>query len=71
VVHQCHRRGPAQWGRIAENDYNLNISRYADTFVEEEPVNIPAVQKETKELDNELGKVRGKMDNYLKKLGLQ
>ena len=32
---------------IAENDYNLNIPRYVDTFEEEEPVDIPAVQKES------------------------
>jgi len=31
---------------IQENDYNLNIPRYADTFEEEEPVDIEATKKE-------------------------
>jgi type I restriction enzyme M protein len=68
VEKYSHRASPQE---IAENDYNLNIARYVDTFEEEEPVNISAVQKEIKELENELIKVRGKMDNYLKELGLQ
>ncbi|WOO87197.1 type I restriction-modification system subunit M [Mollicutes bacterium LVI A0039] len=35
---------------IIENDYNLNIPRYVDTFEEEEPIDIIAVSKEYKEL---------------------
>lgn len=30
---------------VAENDYNLNIPRYVDTFEEEEPVNLDSVTK--------------------------
>lgn len=33
---------------IAENDYNLNIPRYVDTFEEEEPVDLAQVSKELK-----------------------
>ncbi len=36
---------------IAENDYNLNIPRYVDTFEEEEAVDIEAVVQELKALD--------------------
>lgn len=36
---------------IKENDYNLNIPRYVDTFEEEEPVDITAVAKAIKQLD--------------------
>src|SRR6056297_2771869 len=39
---------------IKENDYNLNIPRYVDTFEEEEPVDIKAVQKEIDKLETEL-----------------
>ncbi len=39
---------------IQENDYNLNIPRYVDTFVEEEPVDIVATQKEIVELESEI-----------------
>lgn len=55
---------------IAENDFNLNIPRYVDTFIEEEPVDIVATQKEIEKLENELVEVRSQMDNYLKELGI-
>ena len=55
---------------IAENDFNLNIPRYVDTFEEEDPVDIVAVQQEIKTLELELASVRGDLDGYLKELGL-
>lgn len=54
---------------IAENEFNLNIPRYVDTFEEEEEVDISAVQQEIESLEKELTEVRGKMDEYLKELG--
>jgi len=39
---------------IAENDYNLNIPRYVDTFEAEESIDINAVAKELKELEKEM-----------------
>lgn len=53
---------------IQENDYNLNIPRYVDTFVEEAEVDIVAVQKEIKQLEIELMKVQNEIDLYLKSL---
>lgn len=35
---------------VQENDYNLNIPRYVDTFEEEEPVDLEAVSTELKQL---------------------
>ena len=55
---------------IAENDFNLNIPRYVDTFEEEEPVDIAATQQEIERLESELVEVRAQMDSYLKELGL-
>jgi type I restriction enzyme M protein len=55
---------------IKENDFNLNISRYVDTFEEEEEVDIKATQKEIEGLEEELSEVRKEMDKYLKELGL-
>ena len=55
---------------IRENDYNLNIPRYVDTFEEEEPVDLKAVQEEIKEIDAELAKVEEELSGYLKELGL-
>ncbi|MBU2997556.1 type I restriction-modification system subunit M [Cellulophaga baltica] len=54
---------------IQENDYNLNIPRYVDTFVEEEPVDIVETQKEIVELKAKLNKVEGQMEVFLKEMG--
>jgi type I restriction enzyme M protein len=55
---------------IEENDFNLNIPRYVDTFEEEEPVDITATQKEISRLKSELKDVETQMENYLKELNL-
>lgn len=44
----------APLSEIIENDYNLNIPRYVDTFEEEEPVDLLMVTAELKKLDNEM-----------------
>jgi len=54
---------------IAENDFNLNIPRYVDTFEEEEEIDIVAVQKEIDTLEIELKEVQAKMKQYLAELG--
>jgi type I restriction enzyme M protein len=53
---------------IQENDYNLNIPRYVDTFEEEAEVDIAAVQKEIEQLEGELVKVQKEIDQYLSQL---
>lgn len=55
---------------IIENEFNLNIPRYVDTFEEEEPVDIKAVQEEITRLEGELGNIRSQMNAYLKELGV-
>ncbi len=55
---------------IADNDYNLNIPRYVDTFEEEEPIDIHAVMKEIKELEAKRADLDKQIDVYLKELGL-
>jgi len=54
---------------LAENDYNLNIPRYVDTFEEEEEIDLVAVRAERLKLKAELAVLEGKMDGYLKELG--
>src|SRR5690554_1244494 len=44
----------ATLSEVAENDYNLNIPRYVDTFEEEAPVDIKAVAQEIQTLDADL-----------------
>ncbi|MCX6249826.1 MAG: type I restriction-modification system subunit M [Bacteroidetes bacterium] len=60
----------ATFEEIAENDFNLNIPRYVDTFEEEAEVDIMAVQKEIDKLEVELKEVQKEMTIYLKELGL-
>lgn len=60
----------ASFDEIKENDFNLNIPRYVDTFEEEEEIDLKAVQKEIEQLEIELSKVREQMSGYLKELGL-
>ena len=55
---------------IAENDYNLNIPRYVDTFEEEEPIDIHAVMKEIKDLEAKRANLDKEIEGYLKELGL-
>ena len=56
----------ADFAEIEENDFNLNIPRYVDTFEEEEEIDIDAVEKEIQRLEKELAKVRGQMGKLLK-----
>lgn len=55
---------------IRENDYNLNIPRYVDTFEEEEPVDLEAVKKNIAEIKKEIQEVEAQMEKYLRELGL-
>lgn len=60
----------ASINEIKENEYNLNIPRYVDSFEEEEPVDIDKVQKNITDIKNELSQVESKMQEYMKELGL-
>ncbi len=59
----------ASFEEIKENDFNLNIPRYVDTFEEEEPVDIQSTQQEIARLKKELSGVEEKMGDYLTELG--
>ena len=55
---------------IEENDFNLNIPRYVDTFEAEAVVDIAKVQQEILDLEKKQADLRVKMNQYLKELGL-
>ena len=44
----------ASFDEIKENDFNLNIPRYVDTFEEEEPIDLVAVSQELVTLNQEI-----------------
>ncbi|QQS49315.1 MAG: type I restriction-modification system subunit M [Acidobacteriota bacterium] len=54
---------------IRENDFNLNIPRYVDTFEEEEEIDIKALQEEIEELEAELKEIQKQMTQHLRELG--
>ena len=58
----------ADFDEIAENDFNLNIPRYVDTFEEEEEIDIDAVQREIDRLEEELSRVRAEMAEKMKEI---
>lgn len=55
---------------IAENDFNLNIPRYVDTFEEEDEIDVQKVQQEIEALESELAGVQERMTDYLQELNL-
>ena len=55
---------------IRENDYNLNIPRYVDTFEEEAPIDIKQVMADIKSLEAQRADLDAQIDVYLKELGL-
>ena len=55
---------------IKDNDYNLNIPRYVDTFEEEEEIDIKAVMAEIKSLEAKRAELDAQIDIYLKELGI-
>ncbi|PWQ94495.1 type I restriction-modification system subunit M [Leucothrix arctica] len=61
----------ANVAEIQENDYNLNIPRYVDTFEEEAEIDLMAVRSERLALEAELSKLETEMKGYLKELGYE
>lgn len=55
---------------IKENDYNLNIPRYVDTFEPEPEVDIDAVAKELQELTSGESELQDIIAGYCKELGI-
>jgi type I restriction enzyme M protein len=55
---------------IAKNDFNLNISRYVSTAVEEEEINLKDVKKNLDKIEDEISKAKNKHNEFLKELGL-
>lgn len=67
VEKYCH---VASFDDIKENDFNLNIPRYVDTFEEEELVDIEEVKRNIAAIEKELAEVQAQMAKYMEELGL-
>lgn len=55
---------------VAENNYNLNIPRYVDTFEEEEPIDLNAVTAELQSLEAEMALSDATIAGYARELGI-
>lgn len=58
----------ADMKEIIENDYNLNIPRYVDTFEEEEEIDIKAVQANIRAIDAEMESLYKQIQDDMKEL---
>lgn len=56
---------------VKENDYNLNIPRYVDTFEEEEPVDLEAVSQQLKQQDQQLKETDKQIAEFCSELNIE
>lgn len=61
----------AELSEVEENDYNLNIPRYVDTFEEEEPVDLAEVSEKLVALKNEMGETDKVIARFCEELGIK
>lgn len=60
----------APLAQVEENDYNLNIPRYVDSFEEEEKIDIVQVMQNIKSLEAKRVSLDQEIEVYLKELGV-
>lgn len=59
----------ATFEEIKENDFNLNIPRYVDTFEAEAEIDVASVREEISQLEKQLAQTRLDIDRHLRELG--
>lgn len=71
-----YRKEEARYSRqvslqeIKGNDYNLNITRYVNISKEEEQIDLLAVNRKLKKIDEQIENARNRHNEFLKELGL-
>jgi len=56
---------------IRENDFNLNIPRYVDTFEEEKPIDLEEINKLLEQDNKEIAELEAEINEQLKILGVR
>ncbi|SIO95759.1 type I restriction-modification system subunit M [Vibrio spartinae] len=56
---------------IAENDFNLNIPRYVDTFEAAEPVDLVAVAQQIRQIDEDMVEIDQAIKAFCDELGIE
>ena len=76
VTAYCERSDQEKYSHVAKmeevfaNNFNLNISRYVDTFEAEAEIDIKAEQQRLKELEKRAATYQAKLMDAMKELGL-
>lgn len=55
---------------VRNNEYNLNIPRYVNTFEQEEEINLDEVATKIKALDSDITATQSKIDDFCKQLNI-
>lgn len=55
---------------VRKNEYNLNITRYVNLSKEEERIDLLAVNRELKKIDEQIENARNRHNDFLRELGL-
>jgi type I restriction enzyme M protein len=61
----------AQTAQVKENDYNLNIPRYVDTFEDEEVIDLDAIAAELQSLETDMKATDATIADFCKQLGIK
>jgi type I restriction enzyme M protein len=61
----------APLAEIEENDFNLNIPRYVDTFEEEESIDLGAIALELRQIDRDMGETDRLIQSFCDELGIE
>ena len=56
---------------LIENEYNLNIPRYVDTFEEEEPVDLEAVSNKLQSIENDISETDKTISDFCGELNIK
>ena len=55
---------------VAENDFNLNLPRYIESFADDQVIDVAAIENDIVRLEEDLADVRLKIKQHLRELGL-
>ncbi len=61
----------APLSEIKQNDYSLNIPRYVDTFVAEEPIDINPISEKLRQINIDINKVDNKIADFCDELNIK
>ena len=56
---------------LVENEFNLNIPRYVDTFEEEEPVDLEEVSNELQSIENDIAQTDSTISGFCDELNIK